>query len=276
MFKSVSLYDEMVNYELAWASDVKSSLKNINIGNSLFCDELVEKIKNFIDNKLDKNFSILVPQCFQFPPNLENSTVKALYYQGDLGLLDNNMLKISIVGARKASSDGVKRARQLVKKLLNKGDIIIVSGLADGIDTAAMNATVEFGGHMIGVIGTPLNKFYPKQNEELQRLVADKHLLLSHVPFYKYSLQKFDTQKYYFPERNTVMAAISDATVIVEASETSGTLTQARACLEMGKKLFILNSCFESGLKWPDKYEKKGAIRVRTIEDIWENLNVKF
>lgn len=83
----------MVNYELAWASNVKSSLKNINIGNSLFCDELVEKIKNFIDNKLDKNFSILVPQCFQFPPNLENSTVKALYYQGNLELLDNKKVK---------------------------------------------------------------------------------------------------------------------------------------------------------------------------------------
>lgn len=155
--------------------------------------------------------------------------------------------------------------------MLDVEDVIIVSGLAEGIDTAAMNATIEFGGSIIGVIGTPLNKFYPKHNEELQKFVAHNHLLLSHVPFYKYSLQRFDTQKYYFPERNAVMAAISDATVIVEASETSGTLTQARACLEIGKKLFILNSCFESGLKWPDKYEKR-AIRVRTIEDIFTEV----
>ena len=88
------------------------------------------------------------------------------------------------------------------------------------------------------------------------------------MPFFKYSNQPFPTKKFYFPERNAVMAAVSDATVIVEASETSGTLTQARACMEMGRKLFILKSCFESGLKWPRSYEERGAIRVNTIDDI--------
>ncbi len=69
------------------------------------------------------------------------------------------------------------------------------------------------------------------------------------------------------------MAALSEATVIVEASETSGTLTQARACLQQGKKLFILNSCFEVGLKWSHAYERRGAIRVRVLDDILDNLD---
>jgi DNA processing protein len=69
------------------------------------------------------------------------------------------------------------------------------------------------------------------------------------------------------------MSALTEATVIVEAGETSGTLTQARAALHQGRKLFILNSCFErKGLSWPARFEERGAIRVRKPEDIWQAL----
>ena len=69
------------------------------------------------------------------------------------------------------------------------------------------------------------------------------------------------------------MSAITDATVIIEASETSGTLVQARAALEQGRKLFILESCFQNpNITWPSTFEKKGAIRVREYDDIKEHL----
>ena len=68
------------------------------------------------------------------------------------------------------------------------------------------------------------------------------------------------------------MSALSEATVIVEASDTSGSLYQARAAIAQKRKLFILNSCFERGLKWPDYYLKKGAVRVRDTEEIIEIL----
>lgn len=68
------------------------------------------------------------------------------------------------------------------------------------------------------------------------------------------------------------MASLSDATIIVEASDTSGTLTQARACMSMGRKLFILDSCFRDELKWPYTYEKRGAFRVKNISDILDNI----
>ena len=64
----------------------------------------------------------------------------------------------------------------------------------------------------------------------------------------------------------------TEATVIVEAGETSGSLTQARAALHQGRKLFILDSCFQKGLTWPARFEAEGAIRVRTAEDIWAAL----
>ena len=85
--------------------------------------------------------------------------------------------------------------------------------------------------------------------------------------------EPFSARKYYFPRRNATMSALSQATVIVEASERSGTLTQARAAINQGRKLFILNSCFEdTKISWPRKYEAKGAIRVRDIDDILKVL----
>jgi DNA processing protein len=79
--------------------------------------------------------------------------------------------------------------------------------------------------------------------------------------------------RFFFPERNVTMSALTEATIIVEAGETSGTLTQARAALYQGRKLFILNSCFErEDLTWPARFEAQGAVRVREPDDIWKAL----
>lgn len=269
LIDAINPYQETINYELLWASIQNSSLKKVeelkHAPQPLDAQDTRAEIEAFF-KKLVKNFSIITEENYQYPALLKETYIKRLYYKGDIGLLEASK-KISIVGARKATDDGKKRARALAK-LLTKEKFVIVSGLAAGIDTEAMKTTIKYGGHLIGVIGTPINEYYPKENKPLQDEVAQKHLLLSHVPFFKYSKQPFATKKFYFPERNAVMAAVSDATVIVEASETSGTLTQARACMEMGRKLFILNSCFETGLKWPHTYEERGAIRVSTIGDI--------
>lgn len=76
----------------------------------------------------------------------------------------------------------------------------------------------------------------------------------------------------FFPERNKTMSALSEATVIVEAGEMSGALIQAQAAIGQGRKLFILNSCFEQGLEWPENLLHKGAIKVRDGEEILEHL----
>lgn len=266
---AINLYQETINYELMWASIQNSNLKKVDeLKHSqlpLNIQDVRADIENFFKD-LPKNFSIITNESYQYPALLKETYIKKLYFKGDISLLEAPK-KISIVGARKATDNGKTRARHLAK-LLTKEGFVIVSGLAAGIDTEAMQSTIKHSGHLIGVIGTPINEYYPKENKPLQDEVAQKHLLLSHVPFFKYSKQPFATKKFYFPERNAVMAAVSDATVIVEASETSGTLTQARACMEMGRKLFILNSCFENGLKWPHTYEDRGAIRVSSIDDI--------
>lgn len=216
-------------------------------------------------------FGALFYGDFEYPQRLRvvKNPSEVLYYQGAIDLLSSR--SISIVGARKASENGRKRARKLAK-LLVQNDFTIMSGLAEGIDTAAHEAAFEVGGRTIAVIGTPLHISYPSSNRKLQERITKEQLLISQVPFLLTSERTPTSNKVFFPERNITMSALSEATVIVEASDTSGSLYQARAAIQQKRKLFILDSCFEKGLKWPTYYASKGAIRIRKIEDIIERL----
>lgn len=220
-------------------------------------------------------YSALFYGDFDYPMRLRvaKNPLEVLYYQGNLDLLSSHKI-ISIVGARKATKEGLRRTRKLALMLVEKG-YIIMSGLAEGIDTAAHNAALEAKGRTIGVIGTPLNEYYPKSNYDLQKLISSKHLLVSQVPFYLHSVKNWRENRTFFPERNITMSALSSATIIVEASETSGTLYQARAATNQKRKLFILNSCFKKGLKWPNNFLKKGAFKVVTGDEILNELERK-
>jgi DNA processing protein len=209
---------------------------------------------------------------FDYPLRLREARnpIELLYYRGNLDLLSAPKI-VSIVGARKASAEGILRARRMAKLLVSKG-FVIMSGLAEGIDTAAHTAAIENGGQTIAVIGTPINMNYPKANAALQEKIAAEHLVVSQVPFYFYSQGTMMTNKAFFPERNITMSALSHASIIVEASDTSGTLYQARAAISQKRKLFILRSCFERGLTWPDRFLKQGAMKVETGEEVLEEL----
>jgi DNA processing protein len=141
------------------------------------------------------------------------------------------------------------------------------------VDTVAHETAIAEGGRTVAVIGTPLSHSYPKENIELQRRIAEEFLLISQVPVKRYERQDYRRNRLFFPERNVTMSALTEATIIVEAGETSGTLIQARAALHQGRKLFILDSCFRRGLSWPQKYADKGAIRVVDYDDIGQHLS---
>jgi DNA processing protein len=206
-----------------------------------------------------------------YPQRLKDARnpAEVLYYQRALDLLSSR--SVAVVGSRRASEAGLKRARRLAKMLVEQG-FTVMSGLAEGIDTAAHTAALEAGGRTIAVIGTALNVAYPRANLQLQRHIARSYLLISQVPFYLYSRQDYRKNRFFFLERNKTMSALSEATIIVEAGETSGALVQAEAAIQQGRKLFILNSCFERGLDWPQKFEAKGAIRVVDGSEICRQL----
>ena len=217
-------------------------------------------------------FGVRINKAGDYPIKLRDAKypVELLYYQGTWEL--SEMRGLAVVGSRKPSEDGEKRAGRIARELVRRG-FSVVSGLATGIDKAAHTAALEAGGRTIAVIGTPFGESYPKENIELQAHIAKEHLLVSQVPVLRYAVQPFQHKRHYFPERNATMSALTEGTIIVEAGETSGTLTQARAALYQGRKLFILDSCFNNpAITWPARFEKEGAIRVRDSEDIWKAL----
>ena len=218
-----------------------------------------------------RKFGIRIHHAGDYPPELRDAKhpIELLYYRGIWELAETPA--VSIVGTRKPSKEGAARARRLARGAVENG-FTVVSGLAAGIDTEAHNAALGANGLTVAVIGTSLASAYPKDNADLQERIATEHLVISQVPIILYSRQSYRGNRLFFPERNKTMSALTRATIIVEAGETSGTHTQARAALHQGRELFILNSCFETGLKWPHQFEQQGAIRVREPDDIWGRL----
>lgn len=175
-----------------------------------------------------------------------------LYLLGDESLLER-VPRVSIVGSRKASPRGLDRAGTYATELA-RGDVIVVSGLAEGIDTAAHEATMVALGHTIAVLGTGLDRAYPAKNRPLQARIAREHLLVSQFPMGS------PIQRKHFPMRNRTMALITDATIIVEAGESSGTLHQGWETLRLGRLLFLdENVARNPELSWPREMIRYGA-----------------
>jgi DNA processing protein len=175
-----------------------------------------------------------------------------LFTAGNIGLL-RDRLRVSVVGSRDATPEGLARARTLAGALAAR-DVVVVSGLAAGIDTQAHQAAVDAGGATIAVLGTPLDVCFPKENQALLDTIIENHLAVSQFatgsPF----------QKKNFPIRNRTMALLSDATIIVEAGEGSGTIHQGWEALRLGRPLFLLESLMKRGdLKWPVEMQHYGA-----------------
>ncbi len=182
------------------------------------------------------------------------------YVAGDVRLLKEPA--VSIIGSRKISETGADQARTLAAGLA-AAKIVVMSGLAQGVDTEAMTAAIEAGGRTIGVIGTPLDKAYPAANARLQETVYRDHLLVS--PFANGAVVRSGN----FPRRNKLMSALSDATVVIEASDKSGTLHQARECVRLGRWLFIARRLVaDSALTWPSMFA--GYDRCVAFDDATE------
>lgn len=239
-------------------------------------DEAEKSFESALDllrSKGVNRFGIRINRAGDYPEKLRDAKdpVELLYYQGTWELVDSNC--VAVVGTRNPTSEGVARTKKLAK-LLVENNKTVVSGLANGVDTVAHITAINEGGRTIAVIGTPIGDYYPKHNKNLQDYIAANHLLISQVPILKYSKQSPMHNRFFFPERNKTMSALTSATIIVEAGETSGTLIQARAALHQGRKLLLLDSLFQNEkLSWPQKYLEQGAIRVKEPEDIIKHVN---
>ena len=283
--RAISPFLEMGAYETLW-KEPKATFKTLSErfarspgcvpsdfvpeGQAYKCAMLVKE--RFAEAGVER-FGVRVHGAGEYPGKLRDATypVECLYYRGQWDLVE--LCAVAVVGTRAPSQEGSARARRLVRKLV-KDNFTVISGLAAGIDRVAHETAIEESGRTIAVIGTPLSHVYPKQNAKLQSYIAENFLVISQVPVMRYESQDYRRNRAFFPERNITMSALTEATVIVEASNTSGTLIQARAALKQGRKLFILDSCFhDSRLTWPEKLARQGAIRVREYDDIRQHLS---
>lgn len=290
LFKTnpISPFVETGAYEAIWAEDEKATFKKVY--QLLNRDRMPMRPSEIVDNEKSlsyakkvwnrilshglKNVGVRVRGTFDYVKKLNDVEypIEILYYQGNWEYVYHPNI-VAVVGSRKVSEEGKLRTIKLVDYLVKKHNCAIASGLADGVDGIAHLRAIQQKAITIGVIGTPLTDVYPKNHKALQEYIARNFLVISQIPVERYYKQDFRMNRFFFPERNKIMSAISKATFIVEASDTSGSLIQARAALKQGRKLFILQSCFENeAITWPAKFEKLGAVRIRNFEDIDRHL----
>jgi DNA processing protein len=205
-----------------------------------------------------------------YPSKLKNikNIPKKLFLRGKLELIQSN--SIAIVGSRECTSYGFYKAYEFAKELSKKG-ICVISGLAQGIDTAAHLGAMHQKGKTIAVLGTGLNKIYPKENEILaESILKNGGLIISEYGLYE------ERKSENFPKRNRIMSGLSDGILVIEARRKSGTLITARYAKEQGKKVFslpgnvdIINS---SGT---NELIKNGAILVTNVKDILDEFTIQ-
>ena len=217
---------------------------------------------------LDETDQVLERGSEGFPTQLMaiDRPPQFLFIRGNLELL--RMPIVAVVGTRRPSAMGRERAFKIAY-LLAKAGIVVASGLARGIDAYAHRGALAAGGLTLAVLGTPLTRVYPREHEGLQEIISETGLLVSQ--FYPGAR----VREFFFPMRNAVMSGLSLGTIVVEASETSGALIQARECLKQGRKLFIPRSAVANpNLAWPRQFESKGAVIFSEVDDLLQSLRV--
>jgi DNA processing protein len=185
-----------------------------------------------------------------------------LMAKGNLQLLDR--MAVAIVGARNASAAACRFARGLAYDLGNR-DFVIVSGLARGIDSAAHDGALESG--TIAVVAGGIDVFYPPENEERQKMLYERGLVLAEMP------PGTEPRARHFPNRNRIIAGISAGTVVVEAAPRSGSLITARLAAEAGREVMAVpGSPLDPRAQGCNQLIRDGATLVQTAADVIEEL----
>lgn len=193
-----------------------------------------------------------------------------LYVQGEVPPADEATPAVAIVGARAASAAGRALARALGRDLAAAG-ATVVSGLARGIDTAAHEGALQARGQTVAVLGSALDRLYPRENASLAVAIARSGALVSEFPF------GTEPHASNFPRRNRVLAAWSRAVVVVEAAARSGALITARCALDEGREvLAVPGHPSHRGAEGTNQLLKDGAALVRNAADVAAELGLEL
>lgn len=178
-------------------------------------------------------------------------------------------LSVAVVGARSCSPYGAQVARELARELAGAG-IVVVSGLARGIDGEAHRGALAGGGPTVAVLGCGIDRDYPRAHAELARRIAENGLVVSEYA------EGVEPAPWRFPARNRIVAGLAAATVVVEARERSGALITADFALELGRDVFAVPGEITSALsKGTNDLIRQGATPLLSADDVLEALGVE-
>lgn len=215
-----------------------------------------------------KKVRIITIEDELYPYNLKQieDAPPILYALGNVDLLQNNNM-LAVVGSRNASLSARKLAEQISFEIA-KQNIVIVSGMARGIDAAAHTGALHGNGKTIAVMGTGIDVVYPKENEKLYQELVKNGLILSEYPFHT------QPQASNFPRRNRIVSGLSKGVLVVEAGVQSGSLITAHQALEQGRDVYAVPGApYDGRASGCNKLLKEGAVLVENVSDIIENFN---
>ena len=197
-------------------------------------DKNLKQAHAVLEQCMGKNIHICTLNDAAYPGRLKNITdpPMVLYYKGNLPDLDNAPV-IAAVGTRSATAYGMNAARRLGGQIAKCGGIV-VSGLAAGIDGAAISGALSAGGTVVGVLGCGVDVVYPLSNRSLFADTERYGCLLSEFP------PGTPPMKWNFPKRNRIMSGLSNGVLVVEAPQKSGALITAHQAAEQGRDVFVV------------------------------------
>lgn len=221
----------------------------------------IKSLDTEVSSLAGKGVRIITIKDAEYPDLLKQipDAPVVIYKKGDLPISSRTF---AVVGARKATFEGMALAERIAETLSSAG-ITVVSGLARGVDAAAHKGALRQRGKTVGVLGCGIDICYPVENSALFRAMArDGAILTEYTPGEK-------PLKHHFPERNRIIAGLSMGVLVVEASAHSGSLITARLALDYGRDVMAVpGRVYDEAYKGTNGLIKQGARLVEDIQDI--------
>ncbi|EJO5348191.1 DNA-protecting protein DprA [Clostridium botulinum] len=266
-FKSLSnIFDYVSNFKYE-----KNINKNIiKIVNNLKRGWDEDKIKNIQINMLKHNIKVVNYMEKLYPSKLRNyeDAPAVIFYKGNIEKVDQ-VKSAAIVGSRKCSIYGMK-VTKIISEALADNNIMVVSGMAKGIDYYAHLYCIENEGFTTAILGSGIDVVYPKQNKKIYDIISKDGCIISEF------LPGTPPFAYNFPRRNRIISGLSDIVIVVEAGEKSGSLITTEIALEQGKDVVAVpGSIFSKESIGTNKIIKEGAYVFTAVEDILNYMGIE-
>jgi len=233
----------------------------------IFAGRAQEAAENEMKRVADAGGSIVTPEDETYPERLREiyDPPAVLWIRGDASLLTRP--GIAVVGTRHPSPYGAGMSEMLSRDLARRG-LVILSGMARGVDTTAHKGALEAGGKTVAVWGTGIDVVYPKENKKLaENIVASGGAIVSEFPMGTFPAPQN------FPIRNRILSGMSVGVLVIEAAEYSGTRITARCAMEQNRDVYAVPGNVTNKNAWgPNTLIKQGAKLTATWEDVWEDL----